>query len=91
MTRLFCNILCCKRKVQWDDFRLSRNFQFQQDTADQFKLACFAVSGRFLGVSLLALMLPEGDAEAPRKKQQDADVRNKAVVAWHAAAQRAPT
>ena len=91
MNRLFCNILCCRRKVQWDEFRLSRNFQFQQDNADQLKLACFAVPGRFQGRFLLALMLPECEAEAPQKKQQDADVQNKAVVAWHAAAQKAPT
>jgi len=91
MNRLFCNILCYKRKVQQDEFRLSRNIQFKHDSAAQLKLACFAVPERFLSASLLALMLPGCEAAARQKKQQDADVQNQTVVARHAAAQRAPT
>lgn len=60
-------------------------------SADQLKLACFAVPGSLLGGSLLALMLPGCEAEAPQKKQQAADFQNKAVVARHATAQRTPT
>lgn len=69
MNRLFCNILCCKRKVQWGEFRHSKTFcvSQEQDSVDQLKLGCSAVPGKLLGwgVSLLALMLPGCEAAAP--------------------------
>lgn len=43
----------------------------------EWVLACTAVLARFLGVSLLVLILPECKAVAAQEKQQEADLQIK--------------